>query len=124
MDNNTNFLWINQSLKKKYEGEFDDISSKNLFNSSYNPNIKKHIAKCIHEKKTIIYETEAKLKSGKIYWAQTTLTPILNENGDVKNLVAIDSDITKLKRAEEKIKTQSLELENSFVELERKNRFI
>ena len=124
MDNNTNFLWINQSLKKKYEGEFDDISSKNLFNSSYNPNIKKHIAKCIHEKKTIIYETEAKLKSGKIYWAQTTLTPILNENGDVKNLVAIDSDITKLKRAEEKIKTQTLELENSFIELERKNKFI
>ncbi len=124
MDKNTNFLWVNQSLKKKYEGEFDDILSKSLYNSSYNTNIKKHIAKCISEKKTVVYETEVKLKSGKIYWTQTTLTPILNEYQDVKNLVAIDSDITKLKRAEEKIKAQSLELENSFIELERKNRLI
>lgn len=124
MDKDTNFLWINQSLKKKYEGEFEDINKKSLFNSSYNTNIKKHIAKCVNEKKTIIYETEAVLKSGKTYWTQTTLTPILDKTGEIKNLVAIDSDITKLKKAEEKIKTQSLDLENSFVELERKNKLI
>ncbi len=124
MDKDTNFLWINQSLKKKYEGEFEDISAKNLFNSSFNPNIKKFVTKCLSEKKTVIYDSETQLKSGKTYWTQTTLTPILDEIGEVKNLVAIDSDITKLKKAEEKIKTQSLEIENSFVELERKNRLI
>jgi PAS domain S-box-containing protein len=127
MDKDTNFIWINDSLRKKYNidfEEFEAIKGKNLLESSYNTNIKRIVSKCISEKKTVIYESEAKLKSGKILWMQTTLTPILNEAGEIKNLVAIDSDITKIKKAEEKIKLQSEELENNLFELENKNQLI
>ncbi|MBI5539608.1 MAG: SpoIIE family protein phosphatase [Bacteroidia bacterium] len=127
MDKDTNFLWINDSLRKKYNidyEEFEAIKGKSLLDSSYNSNIKRIVSKCISEKKTILYESEAKLKSGKTIWMQSTLTPILNEEGEIKNLVVIDSDITKMKKAEEKIKLQSEELENNLFELENKNQLI
>jgi len=44
-------------------------------------------------------------------WMRTTLTPIIDENGDIYKLVAIDSDITKLKEAEEEILIQKEEIE-------------
>jgi PAS domain S-box-containing protein len=127
MDKDTNFIWINDSLRKKYNidyEEFEAIKGKKLLDSSYNPNIKKIVSKCVSEKKTVIYESEAKLNSGKTIWMQTTLTPIFDELGEIKNLVVIDSDITKMKKAEEKIKLQSEELERSLFELENKNQLI
>jgi len=124
MDKDANFLWINKSLRKKYGADFENIEGKNLIDSSYNPDIKRIVAKCVSEKKTVIYETETKISSEKTIWMQTTLTPILNKNGEIKNIVAIDSDITKLKKAEEKIILQSKELENNLNELEKKNELI
>ena len=45
-------------------------------------------------------------------YSQTTITPVLDEKGEVFKLVAIDSNITNIKRANEKIENQRNELEN------------
>lgn len=55
----------------------------------------------MREKKPVIYEAENYTKDGRKYWAQTTLSPLLDENGEVYKIIAIDSDISKLKITEE-----------------------
>ncbi len=127
MDKDANFIWINESLLNRYNKTFDEFvktRGKSLLEASYNPGIKKILNKCIIEKKTVFYESEYKSMDGKWKWTQTTLTPIFDEQGEIKNLVAIDSDITKIKKAEEKIKLQSEELESNLAELSKKNQLI
>lgn len=52
---------------------------------------------------TISYETQNYTKDGKAYWALTTLTAIRNLHKVVESIIAIDSDITERKAAEEAI---------------------
>ncbi|MBI4645128.1 MAG: SpoIIE family protein phosphatase [Bacteroidia bacterium] len=54
-------------------------------------------------------------------WLQTTLTPIL-DNGEVKKLIALDTDITEIKEAEEEIKIQKEKLEAERLKVNEKNR--
>ncbi len=55
----------------------------------------------IKEKMPITYESKNYSKHGKEYWTITTLTPVLNRSGEVKRIIAIDSDITLRKQMEE-----------------------
>jgi PAS domain S-box-containing protein len=98
----------------------------NIFKASKHPNIEKIVNNCINEKRPIIYEAFITTRSNEEKWAQSTLTPILNIEGNVSKLVLIDSDITKIKEAEneilrknEKITAQALELEKQNSELEK-----
>lgn len=54
-------------------------------------------------RQSVIYESQVISDTGKI-WAQTTLTPILNNKGELAKLVAIDSDITEMKRVQRALK--------------------
>lgn len=56
--------------------------------------------KLVDEKKPLFYETQNYTRDGRVYWAITTLTPILNEYGQVERIIAIDSDITERKEME------------------------
>ena len=55
----------------------------------------------VNEKMPITYESKNFSKHGKEYWTITTLTPVLTKNGNVKRIIAIDSDITLRKQMEE-----------------------
>jgi len=76
-------------------------------------------------------EFQNKTKKGKLFWEQTTISPIKDKNGDIINFVAIKEDITKLKENEQILKTQNEELhlignqlsEQNRLLLESKNRF-
>ena len=43
-------------------------------------------------------------------WVQTTLTPIIDSKGNVIKLITIDTDISKLKKAEKQIEMQRDEI--------------
>jgi PAS domain S-box-containing protein len=83
----------------------------NLKDFSIQPQISAIVDQCISQKKTIMYETKTNTSFGYKIWTQTALTPILNDNGEIVKLVAIDSDITKIKEAEEEIMIKNSELE-------------
>jgi len=51
-------------------------------------------------KKPVTYEAKNFTKDGKEYWVITTLTPVLGKDGNVKRIIAIDSDITERKLME------------------------
>ncbi|MCH8904109.1 MAG: response regulator [Bacteroidetes bacterium] len=55
-------------------------------------------------KKSLTYETKNYRKNGEEYWALTNLIPILDKDGEIKKLIALDSDITERKKAEVELK--------------------
>ncbi len=60
--------------------------------------------KVIKRKKPVAYESKNYSKDGKEYWTITTLTPVLDQNGRVGRIIAIDSDITRRKQMEEDLR--------------------
>ena len=106
--------WVNDGFTRLFgytKDEFISLNSSNLKKASNNKDIENAIKECINKQKTVTYITLNRTKSGKSIWTQTTLTPIIKDNTLIK-LVAIDSDISKLKQAEEEIKQQKEELQS------------
>jgi len=109
-----NFEWVNEGFTRMYEVTFEQLikeRGKNIIASSSNPHIKDIINKCINENITITYESFYIKSSGEKIWTQTSLTPIFDNNGKLTNLVAIESDISSIKEAENKISKQKDQLE-------------
>ena len=109
-----NFEWVNEGFTRMYEVTFEQLikeRGKNIIDSSSNPHIKDIINKCIKENITINYESFYTKSSGEKIWAQTSFTPIFDNNGKLTNLVAIESDISSIKEAENKISKQKDQLE-------------
>lgn len=58
----------------------------------------------IKEKKAITYEARNYSKDGKEYWALTNLVPIYDEDNRIQQVIAVDTDITERKNAEQGMK--------------------
>jgi PAS domain S-box-containing protein len=107
-----NLEWFNDAFRDFVGYSYNDFIHKNgvnILSFSNNPNINEHFNECITDKKSVVYETEVLNNSGKKHWMQTTLTPILDDNGNIEKLIGIDADITDLKRAELIIREKSEE---------------
>jgi PAS domain S-box-containing protein len=85
----------------------------NILKASSNPDIKKLLDTAVREKRSVQYESHLQDASGETKWLQTTLTPIFNEEGELAKLVAIDSDISKIKAAEEALVAARQEAEKA-----------
>ncbi|MEA3450589.1 MAG: SpoIIE family protein phosphatase [Bacteroidota bacterium] len=108
-DKEGNFIWINSAFTKIFGYTFDDLInevSHNLISNKTDLYIKDKINKCLSEKISVEYELKLKNKSKNDIWVHTTLTPILDDNNEIETLIAIDSDITKIKNAEVQIRDQ------------------
>ncbi|MCK4662739.1 MAG: PAS domain-containing protein [Bacteroidales bacterium] len=117
--------WFNEGFKRMYGYTFEQFVSERgqyLKVFSRNLHIKEVIKACVEDKKTIIYEFLTLTRSEERIWAQTTMTPIINKDGETTKLIAIDSDITKLKNAEQKILYQKREIEKKSRQLEQTNK--
>jgi PAS domain S-box-containing protein len=60
-----------------------------------------------------------KSKNGKLYWVDTTIVPLLDANKKLIEFLAITTNITQRKEAEEKLKKQFFELEKTNSELDK-----
>jgi PAS domain S-box-containing protein len=107
--------WVNDGFTRltgyTFE-EYKNIKGSNMLSWSGNKQISDEINLCIKQKRSLVYSSVNITKDGKGRWIQTTLTPILNDNRKVVKLVAIDSDITYIKQAEQEIKKKNEELES------------
>ncbi len=121
MDQNGNFEWINNGFTKLYGYTFQEFvvdKGNNILNVSSNTEMGEVLKGIRQNKKSIRYESFTTTKTGRKIWVQTTITPILDKNDEVKKLIAIDSDITELKQAEEAIRQQKEEILSQRDELE------
>lgn len=113
-DINGEIEWVNEGFSRMYGyslPEFIEEKGLTLVSASSYPKIKETLKKIILTKKSISYNTKRNNKSNQSIWMRTTITPIIDENGEIYKLVAIDSDITKLKEAEEEILKHKEEIE-------------
>jgi PAS domain S-box-containing protein len=102
MDAHGNIEWINDGFTRMYEYTFDEFIRKrgdNILKTSFNPAIRERLERCIRTKQPVYYEAINVTPSGKELWTHTSLTPILDEQGNVIHLATIDSDISKRKEA-------------------------
>lgn len=114
-DKDGNAEWFNEGFSKLFGWqnmeEYLQKRGKNILEVSGKDNIKDIIEECIREKKSIRYDAINPIKGGDEIWVQTTLTPIFDKNGNLKNLVFVDADITELKKSEQQVSDMNKELE-------------
>lgn len=106
-DNKLELEWVNSGFVKLTGytlSEIKKLKGSSLNVLSTNKEVLAQLEDCIREKKSIIYESEIVHKNGSIRWASSTLTPILNEQGQLQNIAVIDTDITLRKQMEEQIR--------------------
>lgn len=114
MDGTGHFEWINEGFTKMYGYTLEELKRElghNIIENTGNAHLKELIDFGFDSHEPIIYEAQTHTKWGEKLWAQTTISPIFNDAGEVVKLVAIDSNIHKMKLAEEEIKQQKEEIE-------------
>lgn len=125
LDPEGNFEWINHGFTRLYGYNIDTLKEKagsNIRKASKNEKIDEIIDSCIRNKSAMLYENEVTTADGEEKWAQTSITPVADKNGNVSKLILIDSDITALKKAHEEIRQQRDEIEAQKEKLESVNK--
>ncbi len=113
-ERNGKLIWFNEGFTKLYGYNFEDYIKKvgdNIFMTSVHPDIINIFDYCIENRKSTNYQIHEYSITGREIWSQITLSPIVKEDKVVK-IVAIESDIRKIKRAEIEIENQKILLEN------------
>ncbi len=107
--------WVNDGFTRLQGYGIDELKQrgKTLEKISHNPEIKTLITDSIKNKKSSIYQALNITKSGKELWVQSSLTPILNEKGNIKKWVIIDTDVTDRKKAEDNLRQQNEKITDS-----------
>ncbi len=106
-DEKGNFIWINRAFTKIFGYNLNELITEvgpNIIGKETPEDIKKAINKVFSEKEPVEYEAKYKTKDNNFVWVHVTVTPILDHKGEITNFIIVDSDITQLKTAEEKIK--------------------
>jgi len=119
--------WVNLGFKRLFGyrlGEWVKHKSLNIIGPKTSEKTKKAFNTCIQEKSPVTYELIVTHKEGMEVYIQANLVPILSYENDIIKIVAVDSDITGLKKAEVEIRAQKEELEENKKQLEYQNRQI
>jgi|GEM_PF-5616896 len=98
--------WINQQNKGTNNYSAEELSrfiGREVAEVSRYPKIKDAIETVNRTKKKYIYETKDFNEEMHEFWSSTTITPILNDVGEVENLLFVDADVSRLKKAEQEI---------------------
>lgn len=103
MDKTGEFEWINPAFTKIFGYTFNQLveeKSTNIVGGDTSPHFKKLFEDCLSSKESVSYEYPTKNRAGEPIYVNTTLTPVLDQNGEIEKIIAIDSDISKLKEKE------------------------
>lgn len=107
--------WVNAGFVKLYGFNLEEFIAErgnNLFEMSNTDEVLRIIRNCFDTKKPVQYSCELYKNTGETIWIQTSLTPIVDEKGNLVRVIAIDADISQLKEAEVAINQQKEELQS------------
>ena len=107
--------WFNAAFGKLIGTDYEEYQNGPAMNiiemSSKADNIKKALSTCVETKEPVSYELMENGNDGNANWSQVTLTPIVDDDGKVSRIIAVGSNISKLKEYERKIEQQNAEVE-------------
>ncbi len=110
--------WVNTSFEKLNQMSLTEFKAKNgntIYEVSNNPEIASIIQNCIDSRTSVSYESANNLNDGTVVWESSTLTPIFDEDGELRNLIIIDSDVTELKEHEKLITLKNKDIMDSIL---------
>jgi len=105
--------WVNEGFCRLYGYTLEEFRTKygtTIFDISYNNEIENAVEQLIKNKKSVTYAIQCETKYGEKKWIQTTLTPILGDNSQVNKIVAIETDVTRLKKVEEELRQKNKDM--------------
>jgi len=97
------YEWMNEAYSKLTGLTIENLKTaenKSIQSDSTYDGVEEAISIVKSSKESVLYESYMMLDGVK-RWMQTTLTPILDPDGNLRKLVAIDSDITEMKKAQD-----------------------
>jgi PAS domain S-box-containing protein len=117
LDPKGDLTWVNAGFSRLTGFSIEDLlelrnGGRNFLDTSSDSRVNERLREAIRENKSVQYESQLPSKSGDTIWVISTLTPILDKAGKLRNIVIIDSNITDRKVAEEKIRQMNAELES------------
>lgn len=99
--------WVNEGFERVTEYRLNDVIGKRpgefLQGKETDPSTVAYMKKQLEKKCGFDVEIINYSKSGRKYWLSIEVRPIFDENGKLTNYMAIESDITALKMAQEEI---------------------
>ncbi len=132
INTNGELEWANEGFRNlhgyKLE-EFKERFGSTIFSLCDQTDILNLFTKCIKEKEPINYVNKIKTRTGEDRWLQTYIQPRLNHKNNIDKLIAIETDITLMKKKEEELNQQNkrmtlikenLEKANSLLEEQKK----
>lgn len=123
-DKNLNIEWVNKAFEQIYGYNLQEFVAErgaNILANTNDLNLPEKIETLISTGQSFSYENAVTDRNGQNKWMQTTLTPVFDDNGNLSKLVAIDSDITKMKLAEHEILRRNIEIQAQKEHLEQQN---
>ena len=121
-DSEGNFEWVNESFTELSGFTLEQLvseSGENFLTASTNPHAKECIRKCISDKSRVTYESIFKKRDGNEIWTRIIITPVLDDEGNIKKLVALYSDISKIRETEKKLSEQEDQLAEAKLKMEK-----
>ncbi len=113
--------WINDSYKRKYGLDMEQFKLKFGSNILKIPTTDGEIARkidnAVKNKKNVQYFFSNKDVNGNDVHVRTTLTPTINEAGDIEKFILIDTDITDLILAERQITNQRDKMQSIYTQV-------
>ncbi len=115
LDKYGNFEWFNEGFSKIFGyntlKDFTDDRGLNILVGKFDDEVRQTVRTVIETKQTIVRSNKVSGRDKKVIWLQTTWTPILDDNGEIYKLIAVDTDISELKNVEELVMAKNDELE-------------
>ncbi len=111
-----NIEWVSPSFERLNKITLQELAIKNgsanILSISNNPNIASIFNEVITKKVSLTYESKNKNTVNEV-WDLSTISPVLDENGFVTNIIIIDSDVTERKLSEEIIRNKNKDITDS-----------
>ncbi|MGZ3885658.1 MAG: two-component regulator propeller domain-containing protein, partial [Bacteroidia bacterium] len=94
--------YVNESFVRLNKITLEELrkQGETIFEISNNPEIRSIVEDAVTNKHSVKYEALNKIDENTEVWEASTLTPIFNEQGELRKIIIIDSDVTESKRQE------------------------
>jgi len=107
--NSGSIEWVNEGFAKLTGYTLEEVKNTNgeILRRGEEIGISQDIRyydEVVKRKIPVTYESKNYSKDGREYWTITTLTPVLDNTGEVGRIIAIDTDITQRKQVEEDLR--------------------
>ncbi len=97
------FEWVNYGFTKLYGYSLNELikeRGRNVIDISGNPRINEIFNTCITKKKTVFFESSIISRESKEITSQVTMTPVTDEKGNIVKIIAVGTDISKIRDLE------------------------